>query len=97
MNIILNQRYRRRVSADRLNNEDSQLVVIRNLTGDFREAPQGSAALTGITRVGIALNGIFRRRQLFMIPYQEMAACQTDILLLSHCVPPAHNHIIPNT
>ena len=43
--------------------ENDLPVLIRNPTGDFREASRGSSALTGITRVDVAVNAVFKRRQ----------------------------------
>ena len=45
-------------------------------TEDFREASRGSAALTGITRVGGAVNGVIQEKAVLNDPIPEMAAVE---------------------
>ena len=40
----------------------SLFSMIGNPTGVFREASRGSAALIGITRVGVAVNGVIQEK-----------------------------------
>ena len=67
-------------------------ILIGNPTRDFREALQGSASLTEITRVGVAVNGIIQEKTILDDPVPEMAACRTDLSLSYHCVPSVHKH-----
>ena len=53
--------------------------MIGNPNGDSREASRGSAASTGITRVGLAANGVIQEKAADD-PVPEMTACQIDIL-----------------
>ena len=39
----------------------SLFSLLENPTGDFREASRGTAALTGITRVGVAVYGVIEK------------------------------------
>ena len=66
--------------------------MIGNSNGDFREPSRGSVALKGITRAGVTVIEAIQEKAVVDDPVPEMAACQTDMLTLYHCVPSVHEH-----